>query len=161
MTLREVNSVIFDTECGTLLLDGHSCSQPILSMGAKGLIDNFFIYSFNEQTSIVSPPKCVFGIYADMGEVAYIDRSPKTEAGAQRNCLEGDDSSLYGLFERYEELYSALRKIAFRDRDAQWSPLVQEYCELLQKISGPVIWSFYNQLFPAFFQWAEELRSAR
>lgn len=161
MTLREVNRVIFDTECGGLLLDGHSCSQPILSMGPKGLIDNFFIYSFDEQTSIVSPPRSVFGIYADIGEVAYVDRSPKIEAGAQRNCLEGDDSVLYGLFERYEELYSSLREIAFRDSGDKGAQSVREYCELLKKISGPVIWNFYNELFPAFFQWAKGLWSAR
>lgn len=155
MTIREVNAGIFRTECGALLLDGLSCSQPVLSVGEYGLIDNFFVYSQNHNTETVSAPKIVFGIYSDTGAVAYINHSPKIEAQNYPNTYNYGKEELYSFIEKYEDLYSFVRTIAFKQCDAEQAKKLREYCELLSAISGSAIWGFYQKLIPSFFAWAK------
>lgn len=160
MTLREVNSKIFDTECGSLLIDGLSYSQPILSIGSKGLIDNFFIYSQNRVSGSISAPKIAFGIYSDLSEVAYINYAPGYDIKEYENTLAGCGSTLFALYEKYERLYSLVRTFVFKPCNPEQSKIVMEYCEILKKISGADVWLFYNELFPDFFDWAEKITNA-
>lgn len=40
-SLREVKTQIYQTECGKYLKEGLCLSEPILTLGKEGLIDNF------------------------------------------------------------------------------------------------------------------------
>lgn len=158
MTLGEVQAAIYRTECGALLLDGQFCSQPVLSQGPKGLVDNFFTYSINKETGEVSRPLAVFGIYAETGEAAGIDRSPACPAPPRELNGAAEQANQYDLFTRYQALYPSVRALAFRQCTPQDAAAVREYCTLLKKLSLPGVWALYRKLFPAFFDWAAKLQ---
>ena len=42
MELKQVKALLHQTECGEMFMDGMGCSEPILTQGNAGLIDNFF-----------------------------------------------------------------------------------------------------------------------
>lgn len=48
-SLREVKTQIYQTECGKYLKEGLCLSEPILTLGKEGLIDNFFQYAAEEK----------------------------------------------------------------------------------------------------------------
>jgi hypothetical protein len=159
-TLREIESTIFKTDCKECIRYGWNRSQPILTKDENGsLIDNFFSYAENITSDSFSTPLVVFGIYAEEPKTAYKNWIPKEEHKTIKNPngpVEG--ASVSKAYARYEEIYPEVRECAFSDNctDEQ-KAMVKEYVSCLEKFSGPVVWKYYLELFPSFFEWADSL----
>lgn len=155
--LRKVKSIIYQTECSSLVPDGSKCSQPIPTKGENGLIDHYFVYSADWEENSVTAPRVLFGIDSERKEVVYIDQSPKIEPGHYPNSFDADGKELYCLYPRFEKLYSVVRAWAYEPGATDHAEEIREYCQLLKRLSGSAVWGFYQELYPEFFQWAESL----
>lgn len=56
MELKQVKALLHQTECGEMFMDGMGCSEPILTQGNAGLIDNFFVYLVDKPAGTASGP---------------------------------------------------------------------------------------------------------
>ena len=153
ISLMESKARIFRTEYKNLMYDGMCCSEPILTKGDKGLIDNFFVYSSNQEGTTFSSPRSVFGIYAEAGTAAYRMEEIPIERGLYSTDAPVDAPN--ETYERYVSLYPVIREIAFTECDTEGREHLRQYMHDLEMISGPVIWGFARKLFPTFFDWAD------
>ena len=80
-SLREVKTQIYQTECGKYLKEGLCLSEPILTLGKEGLIDNFFQYAAEEKGMYFGRPNLLFGIYSDSVQNGISDG--RDQAGGQ------------------------------------------------------------------------------
>lgn len=156
MTLNEVKRVIMKTECKMFLCDGLTCSEPMLSRGEKGLIDNFFIYSSNREKTEFSKPIIIFGIYADLCDVAYIKECSEDNTLTKCSKLI-EDEALFECFRKYSDLYPDVRKVAFTKCKSDDKKKVLEYYKSFKNITNAVIWEYYKHIAPEFLEWAESL----
>lgn len=156
MTLNEVKRTIMKTECKMFLCDGLTCSEPMLTRDEKGLIDNFFIYSSNREKTEFSKPIIIFGIYAELCEIAYIKECPEN-----RNMIKGiklvENDSLFDSFRRYSEIYPYVREVAFTDCNENDKKKVLEYYDCFKSITNNVVWNYYKEVAPQFIEWVESL----
>ena len=158
-SLMEVNELIYTTDCGDCVLDGWFCSMPILTKDDNGkLIDNFFSYGCNHTFTYYSSPLAVFGIYSDEEKAAYKKRIPQSER--KEFTLEAnpiDTEAANRAYDRFEELYPVIRECAYSECNEEQKKAVKEYVSCLEVFSGPVVWGFYKEMFPSFFEWAESI----
>ena len=159
-SLREIESTIIKTDCKVYMVDGWSRSQPIQTKDENGvLIDNFFMYGRDMRKNSFSTPFVVFGIYSEEERAAYITVTPDEEVKSISldNPMEFGES-IRQAKDRFEELFPEVRECAFSDNctDEQ-KAMVKEYVSCLEKFSGPVVWKYYLELFPSFFDWADSL----
>lgn len=158
LTLSEVSRIPFHTSCADYLYDGAACSQPVLSQGEVGLIDNFFVYSIDPDANTVSSPSVAFGIYSDKQQVAYVHTTLPIERKNYPTTYTGVEGDYWTWQDHYEELYSKVRACAFRtDCTPEQIRDVKEYCQCLETIAGSAAWVFYRILNPDFFAWADAL----
>ena len=158
LNLSEVTSVLFHSSCAEYLIDGKICSQPVLSQGPNGLIDNFFVYSRNAREGTVFAPSVAFGIDAEHQTVVYVNSSVPIEQRAYRNIQTDLKGDFREFRKHYAELYSKVRACAFRtDCTPAQIRDVKEYCRCLETIAGSAAWVFYRILNPDFFAWADAL----
>ena len=152
--LAEIKHKIFKTECKELLYDGLSRSEPIMTMGDKGIIDNYFIYAGNNGLTKVSSPMAAFGIYSDIEETAYInleiydEKSPSKENRIDRKIVNDQ------YIREYEELYRGLRGFVFKKCNGLQKDILSKYMEHLYCLSGTGLWQNYLEIAPVFFEWA-------
>ncbi|MBP5418072.1 MAG: hypothetical protein J6Y58_11185 [Clostridiales bacterium] len=158
-TLKEVVSVIKKTDCYENLRVGWSRSMPILTKDESGvLIDNYFTYADSISNGSVSSPIAVFGVYTDEEKTAYNNMFPKDE----RKSFSMDVSTIDHLavseaYDRFKELFPEVRECTYKECTDEQKALVKEYVSCLETFSGPIIWKFYQELFPSFFEWANSL----
>lgn len=158
-SLMEVNETIYKTDCDECVLDGWFCSQPILTKDDNGiLIDNYFSYGCYNSFKEISTPLVVFGIYADEEKTAYknwIPQSERKEITLEEDTINVEDANR--AYDRFEELYPTVRECAYSECNDEQKEAVKEYVSCLEVFSGPVVWKFYQDLFPSFFDWAKSL----
>lgn len=157
-SVSEVKSVIFKTECKKYIYEGLSCSEPIMSLHEGNIVDNYFIYSHNEDFTKISEPLISFGIFTDLERVAYIK-----QCNGELECRVIDED-LFDLerandaYNEYVEVYPEIREIAFsKEVDCESVSNLERYLRSLFTFSGNALWQTYTELYPQFFMWAKEL----
>lgn len=156
-SLKEIEMVIYETECKDCLVDGWYRSQPILTKDESGeLIDNYFMYGQAFSLREISSPLILFGIYSDSKNVAYKKDLSRADVKEYPNePIDVDTAN--SAYSKYEELYPMIRECAFTTCSDEQKKAVQDYMRNLELFSGPVLWRFYNELFPSFFEWARSI----
>ena len=159
-SLREVELTIAKTDCKSNLRDGLSRSMPILTKDENGeFIDNFFMYATDIHRKSYSTPIAIFGIYSDEKKAAYNRSIPMNEIKSivldePVNITE----STIKARNRFEELFPTVREYTYSANCSdEQKETVKEYVSCLETFSGPVVWKFYQELFPSFFEWAQNL----
>ena len=153
MTVKEVKAKIFETACGERIREGMFCSEPILTIGEKGLVDNYFIYGRDAKRQHFTKPKNCFGIYTDLTEVAYLDRDNDLEDKDYSSFEEIDMEKSFYAYDRYAELYPRIREMSYQECDKDMKVLLSEYIECFETFSGNILFEFYKKLYPEFFDW--------
>lgn len=154
-TIKEIKKIIFKTECKNLLYEGFFRSEPILTMGEKGLIDNYFVYAGNRDLTEVSRPMVAFGIYSDLETTAYINPNIYDENAEIIDNPIDRSKITAGYVKEYEALYEEIRGFAYRKcSDLQKEALVK-YIEHLYYLSGLGLWKNYLEVTPEFFDWVK------
>lgn len=159
MNVNQVKDVIKKTECVEIMHSSEYCSEPIMSKDDKGsLIDNYLLFSRNEDGSLISSPQSTFGIYTDKGKVAYMDRtiSEKFYKDMYEEYFE-DEKSMREARRIYLELFHEIRVMFQTECDIDIKKIF-DYVESLRIISGNTLFSFYKELFPDFFEWTDKIR---
>ena len=155
-TLKEIKLKIFKTECKNLLYEGLSMSEPILTMGEKGLIDNYFIYASDKKQTVVSKPMIAFGIYSDLEITAYINSDIYNEnADPLENIMESDRIDNHYV-EEYENLYVEVREFVYQNCSESRKDILRDYIEHLYYLSGSGLWQNYLEIAPDFFDWIKK-----
>ena len=158
MNVYQVKNVISKTNCADYIFSGLYCSEPIMSKDTHGnLIDNYAIYSRSDEGLLIGAPICIFGIYSEKEKTAYINDkiSERFQKHLYPEKFENEElirkaRILYmDLFPEVRDMYQLEKNV-----DAQ---VVQNYLETLRVISGNMLFNFYKQLFPSFFEWAKTL----
>ena len=161
MNVNQVKDVIKKTECVEIICSSEYCSEPIMSRDDDGsLIDNYILFSRNEDCSLISSPQSIFGIYTERGQVAYIDNtiSEKFHQHMYEEYFE-DEKSMCEARQIYFELFPEIR-VMFQIGCNINTEKIFNYIENLRIISGNTLFSFYKQLFPDFFEWAAQIQRA-
>ena len=153
MTVEEVKSKIFETECGKMIREGMFCSEPILTNGEKGLIDNYFIYGRDSKRQHFTKPKRCFGIYTDLNEVAYSDKDNEFAEKDYSSSEEMNIEKCFDAYDRYAELYPKIRELAYQDCNDDDKEHLSEYIKCFRQFSGDILFAFYKELYPSYFEW--------
>ena len=160
-SLREIEAIVYNTDCKDNVSAGWSSSMPILTKDENGkLIDNYFAYAVDFEGETFSTPINIFGIYSDDEKTAYNKEIPESEVGSitidEKDKISVEEENR--AYDRFVELFPAVRECTYSDNctDEQ-KAMVKEYVSCLEKFSGPVVWKYYLELFPSFFEWADSL----
>lgn len=159
MELKQVKALLHQTKCGEMFMDGMGCSEPILTQGPAGLIDNFFVYLIDKRAGAASGPLARMGLCAESGALTYLisaaelpfsvhpDRTvPVSPAAVSRQD-----------YENYAALYAEVRRFAFQTNcTAAEKAVLSNYLSALKSIVSDSLYPFYEELAPAFFAWAEQ-----
>ena len=109
-SLRAVKTQIYQTECGKYLKEGLCLSEPILTLGKEGLIDNFFQYAAEEKGMYFGRPNLLFGIYSDQSRMAYLTEETRLEDKVYSSQSEPEGKRIAAVYERYEKAYPVVRE---------------------------------------------------
>ena len=158
MNINQVKSVIAKTNCVDYIFSASYCSEPIMSKDSNGrLIDNYVVFSRNEDCTQISSPQCIFGIYSEKEEVVYIDDTISKKYSEQlyqeKFC---EEKLMVEARKQYIALFPIVRRMYQFNGDIDFN-IVSKYVESLKCISGDTLFTFYNQLFPSFFEWIKAL----
>lgn len=154
-TLKEVKTKIFKTECRDFICEGLCCSEPVLSKDEHGIVDNYFIYACNDDATIFSKPLVLFGVYSETETVAYVMKTLDMEDKEYKAPRIKVNEEIHTVYNRYSELYPQIRDFAFEDCNVNQKDMLKEYVQSLEKISGTVLYGFYQTLIPQFFDWVK------
>lgn len=155
-SLREVRAQIYQTECGKYLKEGLCLSEPVLSLGGEGLIDNFFQYACDEKGVLYGKPDILFGIYSDQPKMAYLTETVSLPDKIYAAQTEPQSTTVSEIYERYENAYPVVREHIYRNDYLKYEEILKQYYLDLRQVSGEVLWKFYQELIPDFFRWYEE-----
>ncbi len=158
MELKQVKALLHQTKCGEMFMDGMGCSEPILTQGDDGLIDNFFVYFIDKRAETASGPLARMGLHAESGVLTYFTSAdacpfsvhPSNTIPVTTTVVSDKD------YENYAALYARVRKFAFkRNCTAAEKTELSNYLTALRSIVGDSLYPFYKELAPQFFEWAE------
>ena len=155
-SLREVKTQIYQTECGKYLKEGLCLSEPILTLGKEGLIDNFFQYAAEEKGMYFGRPNLLFGIYSDQSRMAYLTEETGVEDKVYSSQSEPEGKRIAAVYERYEKAYPVVREHIYRDDYREYEEILKQYYRDLQEVSGETVCGFCTELVPEFFRWYED-----
>ena len=159
MELKQVKSLLHQTKCGEMFMDGMGCSEPILTQSDKGLIDNFFVYLVNKNAGTVTGPLARMGLHADSGTLVYLISGNENPFSVLPNDTIKAAHSTFSSqeYERYASLYAEIRKFAFKEQCTDTEKMIIEnYLVALKSIVNSSLLVFYDELAPAFFKWASK-----
>lgn len=162
MELKQVKSILHQTKCGEMFMDGMGCSEPILTHSNKGLVDNFFVYLVNKRENTVTGPLARIGLYADSETLAYLiscEEKPFSVSPKESIPYISPLASAHE-HEEYSSLYGEIRKIAFKEFCSESErATILRYVDLLQKIVSKSLYRFYKESAPEFFEWVRKQTS--
>lgn len=159
MELKQVKSLLHQTKCGEMFMDGMGCSEPILTQDSTGLIDNFFVYLIDKRAGTASGPLARMGLHAESGALAYLISAdeqpfsvlPDSTISVKPQIVSDED------YQRYACLYEKVRLFAFkRNCTAAEKTTLSNYLTALRSIVSDSFISFYTELAPAFFVWSKQ-----
>lgn len=154
MNVFQVKNAIIKTECAGYVYSGLFCSEPIMSKDATGeIVDNYIVFSRSDDCKFISAPECIFGIYTNIEETAYVNDSVSKDFSEHiYEEIFADDESIRQARERYFGVFPEVRDMYQQGKGLDASIIV-EYIESLRIFSGDTLFSFYKKLFPSFFDW--------
>lgn len=153
ISLKKARSIIFSTECGKCIKEGLECSEPILTKGEYGLIDNYFIYGCDGEGKHFTKPLTGFGVYTELEKTAYIDKTFDLEDKDYVSLNKTDMNKSFEAFDSYSEAYPRIRELVYQQCNNDEKEMLKMYLENLRLFSGDVLYSFYEKLYPEFFEW--------
>lgn len=158
MNVYQVKDVIKKTECAALICSSEYCSEPIMSKDNKGeLIDNYILFSRNDDCSLISSPQTVFGIYTNKEKMAYIENVASEKFHKQMyEEYFNDETFMREARQKYLDLFPEIRAMYQSGCDIN-NEKISNYVKALRTISGNTLFSFYKQLFPDFFEWTAQI----
>lgn len=157
MELRQVKSILHQSKCGEMFLDGMGCSEPILTKTEHGLVDNFFVYLANKKEATYSAPIAIISLQAETGTIIKMVSCndepfsvPPTETIKADSFIPSEQD-----YKEYSALYAKIRSIAFKTPcSSSERQVISAYLESLEKVVNKSLFPFYKELAPAFFEWA-------
>lgn len=157
MELRQVKSILHQSECGEMFLDGMGCSEPILTKTESGLVDNFFVYLADKKGANYSAPIAKISLQAETGSIIRIASCndepfsvPPTETIKADSFIPSEQD-----YKEYSALYAKMRSIAFKTTcSSSEQQVISAYLDLLEKVVNKSLFPFYKELAPSFFEWA-------
>lgn len=159
MELKQVKALLHQTECGEMFMDGMGCSEPILTQGNAGLIDNFFVYLVDKSAGTASGPLARMGLQAESGALSYLISANEHPFSVPPSCTIHVSPAMASSedYENYSSLYAEIRKFVFKQNctDSERS-ILSDYLTALKSVVSVSLYPFYTELAPAFFQWAEK-----
>lgn len=153
VSLKQARAIIFKTECRKHIREGLECSEPILTKGEYGLIDNYFIYGCDGESKHFTKPLAGFGVYTEIEKTAYFDKSFDLEDKDYVSLCEIDINQSFEAFDKYSETYPKIREFAYKKCNKDEIEILKIYIENLRIFSGDALYSFYEKLYPEFFEW--------
>lgn len=156
MNLKYAKARIHDTECQDIVFSGMYCSEPILTVDDEGrIIDNYFIYSRSQDLATIGVPEVMFGIDSERGRATYISKDlPVSFAEREYPETFVSTDEMNEAMSRYVDLYPQIRDLLSREQIENAASIANEYLACLKKISGNMLFKFYEELYPSFFAWA-------
>lgn len=157
MELKQVKSLLHQTKCGEMFMDGMGCSEPLLTQDSTGLIDNFFVYLIDKRAGTASGPLARMGLHAESGALAYLISAdeqpfsvlPSSTISVKPQIVLGED------YQRYACLYEKVRLFAFkRNCTAAEKTILSNYLTAFRCVVSGSLIPFYEELTPTFFEWA-------
>ena len=157
MELKQVKSRLQQSPFGELLTDGMSCSEPILTLGETGLIDNFFAYLVSRHTRAASGPLARMALDAEHGNLLSLvsaeeqpfSVSPTSTITLVSPSYTTEDYAAYAL------RYAKVRDFAFKqDCSAEEKETLSVYLSSLKVVTSSTLFPFYEEMAPSFFAWA-------
>lgn len=158
MELKQVKSLLHQTKCGEMFMDGMGCSEPILTQEGIVLIDNFFVYLIDKHAGIASGPVARMGLHAESGALTYLTSCnehpfsvlPSGTVSVSPSIVLSEDYSAYSA------LYAAMRTFAFKKNcTVAEKATLSNYLAALRSIVCDSLYPFYEELAPAFFEWSK------
>ena len=138
-------------------MDGMGCSEPVLTKDGTGLIDNFFVYLIDKRAGTASGPLARMGLHAESGALAYLTSADERPF----SILPGDTVPVNSPavskkdYENYSALYAEVREFAFRENCTTYEKTaLSNYLAALKSVVSDSLYPFYEELAPAFFEWA-------
>lgn len=157
MELKQVKALLHQTKCGEMFMDGMGCSEPVLTKDGTGLIDNFFVYLIDKRAGTASGPLARMGLHAESGALAYLTSADERPF----SILPGDTVPVNSPavsnkdYENYSALYAEVREFAFRENcTTSEKTALSNYLAALKSVVSDSLYPFYEELAPAFFEWA-------
>ena len=156
ISLKKARTTIFSTECGKHIKEGLECSEPIITRGEYGLIDNYFIYGCDSESKHFTKPLVGFGVYTEQKKAAYMDRNFDLEDKDYVSSDGIDINRSFEAFDKYSEVYPRIREFVYRKCDSNEKEILKVYLDNLRIFSGDVLYSFCEKLYPEFFEWVNK-----
>ena len=157
MELKQVKALLHQTKCGEMFMDGMGCSEPVLTKDGTGLIDNFFVYLIDKRAGTASGPLARMGLHAESGALAYLTSADERPF----SVLPGDTVPVNSPavsnkdYENYSALYAEVREFAFKGNcTTSEKKALSSYLAALKSVVSDSLYPFYEELAPAFFEWA-------
>ena len=157
MELKQVKSILHQSECGEMFLDGMGCSEPILTKSKNGLIDNFFVYLANKKEETYSATIAKISLLAENGSIIrVVSCSDEPFSVPPTETIKVDSFSPSEQdYKEYSALYAKIRSIAFKTPcSSSEQQTISAYLDSLEKVVNKSLFPFYKELAPTFFEWA-------
>ncbi len=153
MELKQVKALLHQTECGEMFMDGMGCSEPILTQGNAGLIDNFFVYLVDKPAGTASGPLARMGLQAESGALSYFISANEHPFSVPPSCTIHVSPAMASSedYENYSSLYAEIRKFVFKQNctDSERS-ILSDYLTALKKYCKRFIIPFLYGIGPSF-----------
>ena len=158
MQLDNVKAVIYRTDCKKYILEGLSCSEPIMTKQEGKIVDNYFTYSQDENHQKISEPIIGFGIFTEDEKTVYIRKFSN-----EWDCKVLDEEffdidKAVKIYDEYVRIYPLVRSCVYSNKLSQEQmEYLSKYLSYLRIISGEIIWKTYKELYPEFFEWVQKI----
>lgn len=139
-----------------MLTDNAGISEPVPLRTEDGMVQNFFFYMVSRREGCFSVPFARAGILPEEGRVLYYTScydQPFSRPPEEILKAEGSFDERSWAYEDYESKYNEAEHLFFRECNEPEKKLIREYVEALQRVTDPVMYPFYAELAPEFFDW--------
>lgn len=162
MELKKVMIRLHQTEFGEMIMDGMTCSEPVMTRSEDGIIDNFFVYFISTGGGSFSGPVARIGLNAETGTLTYLERCmDRPMSQPPTAVIEAVPRKLtQEQYQEYEDLYPLVREFAYQEHCTdEEKETLGRYDRALKAVVNPALYPFYREMAPAFFEWmAEQLK---
>lgn len=156
MTLQEIKQALLQTSFGEFITGKMRVSEPIPLPTPDGILENFFIYLFDEEDRVFSPPVARVGLFPDRKSMAYFipcSEKPFSKKPEELINALGNTETINSAYAKYEELFNLAHPLFFHKCSPQGSQVLDDYLNALVEVTDPALFPFYIEMAPAFFLW--------
>lgn len=159
MTLKEIKSSFFQSECGKYIREGVEVSEPIPTLDKGKLIDVFFIYKTNREKDLYTMPLVKFGIISEEKKMVFSESLYDGSGVKAHNDIisgSGNRKERIQHYPDYEATYNKARALFYCECTGDEKILIQDYWRAFQKYVEPHIVAYYIETVPEFFSWLQK-----